>query len=346
MESLGTEGLRSIHNYLVPQGTLIRGVRNNGTTTTAPAHSILMSGHKSRLANFANDTGAGSYRPTRPTWIEALRAQYGEEAMVMANQSLIEPMSWSIHPEGGPDLGASFIFVPEEPGSNQPAGNDAPVFAQLQRTLASEHPRWVMVNLKAVDRTGHYAVNPEGYLNAIRSVDQPIVQLWESLQTDPFYANNTVLIITSDHGRDREGQGDGTTEYWRNHGNANAGNRGDPPDHAGSRRTGRPGAGGRLRLAGHRAHDRSPDRGGDALGHRPAHRRGSGDLGRNTARGRGRRERQPERPAPSLVARARATLSDPSRRDRALRSQRPGRRGPHHRGPGTAHLGLLERATG
>ena len=195
----GTEGLRSIHNYLVPQGTLIRGVRNNGTTTTAPAHSILMSGHKSRLANFANDTGAGSYRPTRPTWIEALRAQYGEEAMVMANQSLIEPMSWSIHPEGGPDLGASFIFVPEEPGSNQPAGNDAPVFAQLQRALAGEHPRWVMVNLKAVDRTGHYAVNPEGYLNAIRSVDQPIVQLWESLQTDPFYANNTVLILSLIH---------------------------------------------------------------------------------------------------------------------------------------------------
>ena len=224
----GTEGLRSIHSFLAPQGTLIRGVRNTGTTTTAPAHSILMTGHHSRLANFANDTGAGSYRPTRPSWIEALREAYGDEAMVMANQSLIEPMSWSIHPEGGEALGADFVFVPEEPGSNQPAGNDAPVFAQLKRTLALQHPRWVLVNLKAVDRTGHYATTPEGYLNAIRSVDQPIVELWESLQMDPFYANNTVLIITSDHGRDREGQGDGTSEYWRNHGNASAGNRDIP----------------------------------------------------------------------------------------------------------------------
>lgn len=224
----GEDGLRAIHDFLVPQGTLIRGARNMGTTTTAPAHSILMTGHRTRLANLANDTGAGSYRPTRPTWIEALRAAHGDPGMVMANQSLIEPMSWSIHPEGGEDLGAPFIFVPEEPGSNQPAGNDAPVFAQLQRTLALEHPRWVMINLKAVDRTGHYASTSEGYLNAIRAVDQPIVQLWESLQLDPFYANNTVLILTSDHGRDREGEANGAEEYWRNHGDAGAGDRDIP----------------------------------------------------------------------------------------------------------------------
>ena len=224
----GTDGLRSIHDFLVPQGTLIRGVRNTGTTTTAPAHTILMTGHKSRLANFSNDTGAGSYRPTRPTWIEAVRAESGEPAMVMANQTLIEPMSWSIHPEGGQALGADFVFVPEEPGSNQPAGNDAPVFAQLKRTLAAEHPRYVLVNLKAVDRTGHYATSTDGYLNAIRAVDEPIVELWESLELDSFYAGNTVLIITSDHGRDREGEVDGSTEYWRNHGDAGAGDRDIP----------------------------------------------------------------------------------------------------------------------
>ncbi|MED5370084.1 MAG: alkaline phosphatase family protein [Myxococcota bacterium] len=224
----GKESLPLIHELLVPQGTLVQGVRNYGTTTTAPAHAILMTGRRTPLANFANDFGAGSYRPLVPTWIEAARAQHpDEQAMVLANQSLIEPMTWSLHPEGGQTLGAEWAFVPEEPGSIQPAGEDAPAFAQLSRLLSEQHPTYVMVNLKAVDRTGHYAPELDGYLKAIEDVDAPLVTLWEQLQLDPFYAGNTLLVVTSDHGRHRS---DYSTEeeYWRNHGNSSTGDRDIP----------------------------------------------------------------------------------------------------------------------
>ena len=45
-----------------------------------------------------------------------------------------------------------------------------------------------------------------------KSQDEMIAELWYYIQTDPFYKDNTTLIITTDHGR-----GDKKTN-WQNHG--------------------------------------------------------------------------------------------------------------------------------
>lgn len=55
--------------------------------------------------------------------------------------------------------------------------------------------------------------NYEAYLKSANTTDSFIKELWEYTQNDAFYKNNTVFIITTDHGR-------GTTplKTWKDHG--------------------------------------------------------------------------------------------------------------------------------
>lgn len=219
----GPERWPLIHEQLMPQGTLITGFRNMGTTITAPAHATLATGARTPLANMAVDNGVGLYRPVLPTVGEELERQGGGDALWMANQTLISPLTHSLMP--GFDGGESpFILVSDQVGDAQPAKADTPVWLKLSRTLEEEHPQLVLVNLKGVDRSGHYG-SPgfEPYLEAIAAVDEPLVMLWDFIQSDPWYADNTVLIVTTDHGRHRIESGE--EDYWRNHGDWSAGDR-------------------------------------------------------------------------------------------------------------------------
>jgi arylsulfatase A-like enzyme len=58
----------------------------------------------------------------------------------------------------------------------------------------------MLIAFPAVDEFGHYGTYEE-YLGSIRRVDLALWQLWNALQADPFYAGQTTLFVTSDHGR-------------------------------------------------------------------------------------------------------------------------------------------------
>ena len=57
--------------------------------------------------------------------------------------------------------------------------------------------------------SGHYW----DYLNAANMVDKWIQDIWNYVQSDPFYKNKTAIFITTDHGR-----GDAVKKEWRDHG--------------------------------------------------------------------------------------------------------------------------------
>ncbi|HJN74268.1 MAG TPA: alkaline phosphatase family protein [Myxococcota bacterium] len=223
----GRDHWPGIWSELAPHGTVLTNVRNQGTTITAPAHATMFTGARIPLGNMAVDEGVGLYRPERPTIVEEARRQLdldADEVMVMANQSLISPMTWSMMPGYGEELGATWFHVVSSPGSERPAPEDSQVFSTLERQLEAGEPRLVVANLKAVDRVGHYGDGVEDYLEAVEKVDGPLVSLWAHIQDDPSYAGNTVLIVTSDHGRHRLGD-PGGDDYWRNHGTAVEGDR-------------------------------------------------------------------------------------------------------------------------
>lgn len=54
------------------------------------------------------------------------------------------------------------------------------------------------------------------YLWAAQRTDQFIAELWQQLQNDPFYRNQTTLLITTDHGRGRH------ADSWSHHGSVRA----------------------------------------------------------------------------------------------------------------------------
>lgn len=73
-------------------------------------------------------------------------------------------------------------------------------------------PRVLYMAFDETDDMAH-AGNYKFYLDRAKQEDGYIKELWNMIQADPFYKNNTTLLITCDHGR-----GDVPIEKWRDHG--------------------------------------------------------------------------------------------------------------------------------
>ncbi len=179
---------------LGPQGTLFENFRNRADTRTIPGHAAMVTGTWRYLAN------DGSERPDLPTVFEYFRKTYpldAEETFVIVGKSKLSVCSYSTHP----DYGAAYGAI-EDAG----LGEDADVFDELIGVLSTDHPSLVFANFASVDWAGHSGVW-EQYIDAIETADSLAAEIWEYLQTDPFYAGHTYLFVTNDHGRHSDAYG-------------------------------------------------------------------------------------------------------------------------------------------
>lgn len=78
--------------------------------------------------------------------------------------------------------------------------------------MRSRHPKLMFIGYGETDEWGHEG-NYRLYLDAAHYTDIFLHDLWELIQSDPFYRDQTTVIITCDHGR-----GDTTLDAWRDHG--------------------------------------------------------------------------------------------------------------------------------
>lgn len=78
--------------------------------------------------------------------------------------------------------------------------------------LRSHHPKVLFIGYGDTDEWAH-AGNYRLYLDAAHSVDSYLEELWSIIQSDPFYKDQTTVLVTCDHGR-----GDTDINAWRNHG--------------------------------------------------------------------------------------------------------------------------------
>lgn len=98
----------------------------------------------------------------------------------------------------------------------KPAWKGETRFDDLTWQLAMEytrlnHPKVLFISLDDTDHFGHKG-DYTGYLEAIVQFDRYLNEVWDLIQSDPFYKDKTTLLITTDHGR---GQYPGT---WQSHG--------------------------------------------------------------------------------------------------------------------------------
>ena len=78
--------------------------------------------------------------------------------------------------------------------------------------MKKRHPELIHIAYGETDDFAHDG-DYEAYLKSTNTTDNFIKQLWEYTQEDPFYKNNTVFLITTDHGR-----GTDPLDTWRSHG--------------------------------------------------------------------------------------------------------------------------------
>jgi len=87
---------------------------------------------------------------------------------------------------------------------------DAEVYALAKSHIAVNHPKVTYIDFGDTDEYAHEG-KYESYLLDIHNLDAMMGKLWEMMQNDPFYKNNTTFLIVPDHGR-------GTGNQWTDHG--------------------------------------------------------------------------------------------------------------------------------
>tara|TARA_Y100000389_G_scaffold203837_1_gene253692 strand:- start:53 stop:1114 length:1062 start_codon:yes stop_codon:yes gene_type:complete len=78
--------------------------------------------------------------------------------------------------------------------------------------LKKNKPKVIYIAYGETDDFAHMG-DYDQYIKSLHNSDQMIEELWEYVQNDKFYKDNTYFIITTDHGR-------GTNEKWSGHGNS------------------------------------------------------------------------------------------------------------------------------
>jgi hypothetical protein len=88
---------------------------------------------------------------------------------------------------------------------------DAPIVYAAIDHLRTKQPRVLYLMLGEGDEWAHEG-RYDLYLDATLRADRFIQRIWDTVQSLPAYANQTTLIITTDHGRGA------TTKDWTDHG--------------------------------------------------------------------------------------------------------------------------------
>ena len=78
--------------------------------------------------------------------------------------------------------------------------------------MKKKHPKFIYIAYGETDDFAHDG-DYGAYLKSARNTDSFIKELWEFAQQDDFYKDNTIFMITTDHGRGTE-----PLDTWKHHG--------------------------------------------------------------------------------------------------------------------------------
>lgn len=207
-----TWGDTSFANIPFRASMMSEGVRcsefyNNGVTFTNPGHLAITCGYYEGITN------NGSDYPSKPGML-----QYYQRYLSPNHSVALVASKDKLHVLTNCDMSAfkdhDVCFFDCGVNGNGTGGyrSDSITFVHLMDVLAQQQPRLTVVNFKEPDSRGH-ANDSLGYIAAIQKTDWYVQQVWNYLQSTPFYANKTTLIVTNDHGRHTAGWSDGFVSH-------------------------------------------------------------------------------------------------------------------------------------
>jgi hypothetical protein len=116
--------------------------------------------------------------------------------------------TWSLFPK---IVNSERSGIPVNAGFGDRGPTDAMTWRFGRQLLLREKPRVLYLAFGDTDEYAHGG-DYMNYLAAIERGDDVLRQIWEMLQADPYYRDQTTLIVTTDHGR-----GDDPVEAWQDH---------------------------------------------------------------------------------------------------------------------------------
>jgi len=177
---------------LARQGTMLSQFKNDNYTFTSRAIPALWSGTWTDVHDTIYQGNSTKYALS-PSIFEYYRKQKNMPADECFYVLKYIPSLWlpSFKSDYGPEYWPAFHSV---------GNTDRDVANEAIQVMDTYHPHFIWVYLADVDHAGHSG-NWEEYVNAIRTADSIVGDLWRHLQNDPFYQEATTVFITNDHGR-------------------------------------------------------------------------------------------------------------------------------------------------
>ncbi len=196
-----------IWSEMAPTGTLYSNCVTTEASFTTPGFHTLITGDYQAGPNRARRENFGFFdnRAEAPSIFEYFKKATGRTAWGVINKKNSLLADYSVHPMGGKDLGANFVFVDPGRGANR-YQSDTEVFSAVVQVIEDEQPDLMFINYGAVDLSGHSGSH-DTYVQAIQSADTYVADTWQLLQSSPKYQGKTTLILTTDHGRHSDAYG-------------------------------------------------------------------------------------------------------------------------------------------
>lgn len=196
----GATNMPHVWNDLRPSGAIFTKIWNNATTYTAPGHAACITG------SWQYEPNNGRIRPNTPTMFEYYRKQFNakfEDTLILPGKGNSWHLNYSMFPGFGRPYESTFYAL---------GANDDEIVKVLKERLAARKPKLVYAILPHADSAGH-AGDYDQYCETIKHADSLIWDVWNTIQSDPFYKDKTTLVLATDHGRHSTGVKDGFVSH-------------------------------------------------------------------------------------------------------------------------------------
>ncbi len=209
-------------NVVAHEGQLY-GNRNMGNKVNCTNHHLISyPGYSEMLVGFRNPEVSSNRKIVNPhpTVLEVIEGDYRFKDEVAAFATwdafpfILREDHSDIYVNAGRDLAHGKVSEQEEL-LNQLVRDGTPrsdsiTFQYAMEYLKRVRPRVTFISLDETDHFAHRGMYDE-YLFAAQRADRMIARLWNWLQAQPDYKDQTTLFVTTDHGR---GKG---KNNWRKH---------------------------------------------------------------------------------------------------------------------------------
>ncbi len=194
---------------LSKKGTLLTNFYNNGITNTMNGLVAISTGNYQNVSN-SNDA-LPLYSSFLHHWMQTYNIP-SSKAWVISSKDKTEALCLC----GSCSNNYNKPFANcGNAGLNTGYRSDAVTYSEALNTFIKYHPVATIVHFKEPDVSGHLG-NWGAYLLNLNIVSSYTKSIYETLQNDPFYKDQTAFFITNDHGRHLDGIADGFISHGDN----------------------------------------------------------------------------------------------------------------------------------